>query len=469
MDITRERLRRDIPSSKADLFDFVNATSENLKSIGIEPHNNNNNNNSSGNQLGDSKETNNNHLMMSSVDMTSYSDWPNIDSSMLEELNCWTTQDAAHQSSKVDNTDGAIYTLTVLNGAEHSSWFKQDDKEDHKLQTAALDLETILLNGISPNFTASFAAEDKTSEFTFDDSGFGGSGTSGGTTTTVVDTKKEEICNPPASSTAGNSTTPGTGIVTEIVLTNTPTFNNNNEWKQENNNEVDSLLRNALQGKSLARYNGIKKEPEIKVEEEEKMLNIETPIMYETPSLIDSDNPSSAHSMDDMFLSQLDVSYPEDYEKLKRIETEVAESVEQFNRTYIPGSTQVQLPGGSLIGLQTATTTTTSTATAASKSAKKYSKRSKSTATSTTTASGVRKERSLHYCSICNKGFKDKYSVNVHIRTHTGEKPFTCSLCCKSFRQKAHLAKHYQTHMAQAKNGIAASSQKSNKNLVPSS
>lgn len=59
---------------------------------------------------------------------------------------------------------------------------------------------------------------------------------------------------------------------------------------------------------------------------------------------------------------------------------------------------------------------------------------------------GIRKERSLHHCFVCNKGFKDKYSVNVHIRTHTGEKPFACNVCSKRFRQKAHLAKHQHTH-----------------------
>jgi len=55
-------------------------------------------------------------------------------------------------------------------------------------------------------------------------------------------------------------------------------------------------------------------------------------------------------------------------------------------------------------------------------------------------------KKMMHHCHICNRGFLNKSNIKVHLRTHTGEKPFGCDHCSKAFRQKAHLLKHMSIH-----------------------
>ncbi|KAJ8956839.1 hypothetical protein NQ318_014253 [Aromia moschata] len=49
-------------------------------------------------------------------------------------------------------------------------------------------------------------------------------------------------------------------------------------------------------------------------------------------------------------------------------------------------------------------------------------------------------------CEVCKNGYVSKASLKIHMRTHTNERPFVCDFCGKAFRQSGDLTSHKRLH-----------------------
>ncbi|MBN3326469.1 ZBT49 protein, partial [Atractosteus spatula] len=67
-------------------------------------------------------------------------------------------------------------------------------------------------------------------------------------------------------------------------------------------------------------------------------------------------------------------------------------------------------------------------------------------AAGTADAAHLQNYQKQYCCEMCGKTFKHPSNLELHKRSHTGEKPFQCNICGKNFSQAGNLQTHLRRH-----------------------